>query len=112
VSLAFDSGRYGILHSVNEYVLIDGHYKQITLKSRIKRKVLLFVLSIFPRFENVTVDKIAKKTCVIHSRCGWGVEGCVGVSLCSFQDECMDFMRCPLWNPGQRIRAVEELYTI
>src|ERR1700733_733259 len=106
-SLAFDSGRYGILYDVNEYVLIDGHYKQITLKSRIKREALLFVLAIFPRFENVTVDKIAKKTCVIHSRCGWGVEGCVGVSLCSFQDERMDFMRRPLWNPGQRIRAVE-----
>jgi hypothetical protein len=112
VSLAFDSGHYGILHNENEYMVIDGHYKQITLKSRIKREALLFVLAIFPRFKNVAVDKIAKKTCVIHSRCGWGVEGCIRVSLCSFQDERMNFMCCPLRNPRQCVRTVKELYTI
>ena len=45
----------------------------MTLKPRIKWEALP-VLPIFLSFENVTVDKIAKKTCVIHCRCRRGVQ--------------------------------------
>jgi hypothetical protein len=78
----------------------------------IDREALLPIVTIFSSLENITVDKVAQETGVIHSRCGWGVEGCIEISLGSFQNQGMDFMSSSLWNPGQRIRTVEELRPI